>query len=202
MTTFLLIRHATNDTIGHRIAGRGRGVSLNAEGLAQARALAERLAGVRLAALYASPLERTQETAAPIGERLGVPVQSLAEVLEVDYGEWTGLTLDELRASPGWQAWNGFRSGSRVPGGETLLEVQLRMVGALERLRCEHAGDRVVGVVSHGDPIKAAIGYYAGVPIDLLSRLEIAPASVSALRIEPWGAHVVRLNDTGPLVLP
>jgi probable phosphoglycerate mutase len=202
MTTFLLIRHATNDTIGHRIAGRSAGISLNEAGRRQAEALAARLDGVRLAALYTSPLERTRETAAPLAARQGVEPVACEALLEIDYGAWTGLGLEELRQATGWREWNSFRSGNRVPGGETALEVQARMVRVLEMLARAHPGEAAVGLVSHGDPIRAALGYYAGIPIDLLGRLEISPASASVLQLETWGARILRVNDTGPLTLP
>jgi probable phosphoglycerate mutase len=158
VTTFLLIRHGANDFIGHTLVGRRPGVHLNAEGRAQAESLVPRLAGMPIRALYSSPLERAQETAAPLAERLGLPVQTLNDIIEIDPGDWAGRTIDELRDDPVWDAYNAYRCGNRCPNGELVIELQARVVTALERLRHEHDGE-VVALFSHADPIKAAVMY-------------------------------------------
>ena len=196
MTTFLLIRHAACDPVGQSIAGWEPGIHLNEQGRAQGERLAARLAGAPIAAVYTSPLERARETAAPIAARLGLEVEVDVGLGEVQFGEWTGRTLEELSAVPEWRRFNSFRSGTRVPGGELLLEVQARAVAVLDRLRMRHSGE-TVALVSHGDVLKAVLGYYAGIPIDLLERLEIDPASVSVVAVHDWGARLLRLNDTG-----
>ena len=195
MTTLLLVRHALCDPVGRSIAGRSPGVLLNAIGRAQAERLTERLAAAPIEALYSSPLERARETARPIAERLGLEIRVAPGLMELDYGDWTGLTLDQVRASTAWKEFNSFRSCARIPGGELMLEVQARAVAELERLREHHAG--WVIAVSHGDVIRAAIAHYAGIPLDLMQRLEIGPASVSALSFDAGGVRILRLNDTG-----
>lgn len=200
MTTFLLVRHALCDVVGAAIAGRSPGVHLNAEGRAQADALAARLETAGLAAVYSSPLERARETAAPIARRAALDVSVADGLNEVDFGEWTGRTLRELDEAPGWKAFNTFRSGTPIPGGTTMAEVQARIVGELERIRRGHPNGRVA-VVSHGDVLRAAVAYFIGVPIDLFQRLEIAPASVSGLALEPWGARLLFLNHVGDMPL-
>ena len=195
MTTLLLVRHALCDPVGKAIAGRSPGVLLNETGRAQAERLTQRLAAVPVEALYSSPLERARETARPIAERLGLEVRVAPGLMELDYGEWTGLTLDEIRASTAWKQFNSFRSCARIPGGELMLEVQARVVAELERVRERHDG--WVVAVSHGDVIRAAIAHYAGIPLDLMQRLEIGPASVSALSFDAGGVRLLRLNDTG-----
>jgi probable phosphoglycerate mutase len=195
VTTLLLVRHALCDPVGRSIAGRSPGVLLNAIGRAQAERLTERLAAAPIEALYSSPLERARETARPIAERLGLEIRVAPGLMELDYGDWTGLTLDQVRASTAWKEFNSFRSCARIPGGELMLEVQARAVAELERLREHHAG--WVIAVSHGDVIRAAIAHYAGIPLDLMQRLEIGPASVSALSFDAGGVRILRLNDTG-----
>ncbi len=197
-TTFLLIRHALSDAVGRRLAGWEEGVCLNAEGRGQAEALSSRLAGAPLAAVYSSPLERAVETAGAVARAHSLDVQSAEEFGEMRFGEWTGRTFDELDADPLWRRFNTFRSGTRPPGGETMLEVQARMLAGLERLRGRHA-DEAVAVVSHCDPIKSVIAYYAGAPLDLFLRLEISPASVSVVRLDESAVQILRLNDTGEL---
>jgi probable phosphoglycerate mutase len=198
MTTFLLIRHAANETIGELIVGQAAGVHLNEEGIAQAASLAERLARVQLAALYSSPMERALETASPLAIRHELEIQKSNALVEINFGEWTGRTLRALEGEKQWQQFNSFRSGTRIPGGELMVEVQTRVVVELERIR-ERYRDDTVAVVSHGDPLKAAIAYYAGVPLDLFLRLEISPASVSVIAVNDDGPKILLLNDTGEL---
>ena len=121
-TRILLIRHGLNDYVKeHRLAGRTPGVHLNAEGLAQAAALAERLGSAALAAIYSSPLERACETAAPVAGRHGLTVQPLDGVLETDCGAWTGQSLDELSKDDLWRQVQGCPSIFRFPGGESFV---------------------------------------------------------------------------------
>lgn len=194
MTTFLLIRHALNDTVGRLIAGRAPGVRLNADGRAQAESLAERLAGLPLTAVYSSPLERARKTAEPLARRHGLEVRISEAFNELDFGGWTGRSLFELEADEHWRRFNSFRSSTRPPGGETMLEAQARMIAGLERLRAD-SGDAKVAVVGHGDPIRAAVMHYAGIPLDLFLRVEISPASVSVLELSDYGPRILSLND-------
>jgi probable phosphoglycerate mutase len=195
---FFLVRHGANDTVGHGIAGRRPGVRLNAEGLAQATAVAERLATAELAAVYCSPMERTRETAEAIASRSGVPLRIMDALNEVDFGGWTGSAFSDLDRDPRWAGFNRVRSQTRIPGGELMLETQTRMVVALEQLCAAHPKERIA-VVSHGDPIRAALIYYIGIPIDLMQRLQIDLASVSVVAVDAQGATVRCINHTGDL---
>lgn len=196
MAVFLLIRHGSNDMLGKGIAGRMKGLHLNDAGRVQAEQLAERLARVPITGIYSSPLERTRETAAPLAAKLGLDVNISEAVLEVDFGEWTGRSLEELRKLEKWKHFNLFRCGMRIPGGEMMAEVQARVVGELEYLR-EQNGDAVIAIFSHGDPIKTAIAHYMGVPLDFLLRIEISPASVSIISVNDWGPRILCVNNTG-----
>jgi probable phosphoglycerate mutase len=193
MTTFALIRHASHALLGHTIVGRRPGVQLSARGLREAEALASRLEGWPIQALYSSPLERARATAAAIADRLRLEVQAADELNEIDYGAWTNRTLADLREVPEWRRFNLFRSGSRIPGGESMVEVQDRMLQLIERLRCVHP-EQTVALVGHGDVIKAALAYYLGVPLDLFGRIELSPASLSVIRVEPHGPQVLLIN--------
>lgn len=194
MATFLLIRHADNDFVGGgKIAGRMPDVHLNAKGREQAERLAERLARAGIGIIVSSPLERALETAAPLAKRLGLKVQISEALNEIDAGEWTGREFDHLRGNPHWRAYNSFRSGTRIPGGELAVEVQWRMVREIERLNQLHA-ESVIAVFSHGDPIKSALAYYAGIPIDLYRRIEISTASVTTIVLNEWGPKIMGVN--------
>lgn len=198
MTTFLLIRHATTDAVGKSLAGRKPGVRLNAKGRTQAEVLAARLTEAPIASIYSSPLERARETAEPLARQLNLEVQICNGLNEIHFGEWTGRKLEELAPVPEWQRFNCFRSGTRIPGGELMLEAQARVITELERLREKHPGE-VIAVITHGDLIKAAIAHYAGVHLDLFQRIEIDPASVSIVVLSDYGPRILRLNDTGAL---
>ncbi len=195
LTRVLLIRHGINDYVKTgKLAGRLPGVHLNAEGQEQAQALAERLSAATIAAIYSSPLERTRETAAPLAGRLGLPVQMLDDLLESDCGEWAGQAIAELNQTDLWRQIQICPSTARFPGGESQAEIQARMVRAIETLRSAHPG-QTVAAVSHSDPIKLALAFYMGLPLDLYQRLEIAPGSISELAFTSLRPMLARLND-------
>jgi probable phosphoglycerate mutase len=198
MTTILLIRHAMNDYVGNTLVGRRPGVHLNEAGRAEAERLARRLAATPIEAVYSSPLERATETAEPLARRAALPVTVCHALSEIDFGDWTGRAIRDLEDDPAWKRCNSDRASARIPGGESMLEVQLRMIGAVEGFRDRHRGG-VVAAVSHGDPIRAALTHYLGLPLDLLDRLEVQTASVSVVLLRDWGPLVLRINDRGEL---
>ena len=193
MTVFHLLRHGEPSVFG-RLNGRLPGVGLSEKGRAEAAMQAGRLAGAEINAIYASPLQRTRETAEIVSDRLGLSVQYREDVIEIDYGEWTGLTFDQIRQDEHWQLWSRSRSIAAVPGGESWRQVQERVVGALFDLQRTHPGDSVV-VVSHGDVIRAALLFALGMPLDFYSRIEIAFASLSTVRLDNAGIRVSGLNE-------
>ena len=196
MTRFLLVRHAAIDAHGRSLPGRSPGVHLNALGRQQAQALAQRLSGLPVAALYSSPLERAVETAEPIATLLGLQTATSEDFLELAFGDWTGRDIDDLAGQPAFRRFNEFRSCATIPGGESMLQAQARMVAGLERLRARHEQGSVV-VVSHGDMIKGAIAHYAAIPLDLFQRIEISPASTSVVDLDDATVRILAVNDTG-----
>lgn len=201
MTQILLIRHARNDWVGDRLAGLTPGVHLNAQGRADAAALAARLAEHPLDAVYASPLERTVETAAFIARPHGLTVSLLPGVIEVDFGTWTGQSLEALRKEPLWAGVQFHPSAARFPDGETVRGAQSRAVDAIEGLRQVHPDGRVA-VVSHADIIRLVLAHYVGAHLDHFQRILIAPTSVSVIQLLPDRPFVVSMNDTGTLPPP
>jgi probable phosphomutase (TIGR03848 family) len=198
MMNLLLIRHATNDWVGERLAGWTPDVHLNEAGRAQAEALAKRLADTPLTALYSSPLERTLETARPLAEAQGLTIRVCEALGEIRCGEWTGKSLKELKDDKLWPIVQVYPGGARFPGGESLREVQTRMVIELDAIRDAHPG-QTVAVISHSDPIKLAAAHYAGLSLDLFQRLTISPASVTAFTFTPFGPRLIFLNFTDSL---
>ncbi len=197
-TKLVLVRHAVTEQTGPMLTGRAPGVDLSEDGRSQAKALGERLGEVPVGAVYASPIERTTQTAEAIAAHHELPVRSLPGVIEADYGEWTGGKLAELAKTDLWKTVQRAPSRARFPNGESLTEMQSRMVSALEAVVADHPGEVVV-VVSHADPIKAAIAHYTGLHLDLFQRLVVAPASVTVFELSSYGAALVKCNDTGDL---
>jgi broad specificity phosphatase PhoE len=194
-TTFYLVRHGEHDRVDRTLCGRMPGVVLNATGKEQARAAGRRLAALQPLRVLTSPLERARQTADIIGEETHCPVEDAEALQEIDCGEWTGKPFQDLHADPRWRDWNEARSVTRPPAGEMMVQVQARVVNYLERLRALYQSVRLV-LVSHSDVIKAAILFHIGVSLDLFSRIEIAPGSISTLIIGDWGAKLVALNET------
>ena len=198
MTIIYLIRHAENDYLGkEKLAGWLPGVHLNDRGAAQAEALAEKLAGIRFQAIYASPLERAMETAEPIAHRQGLQVIPRPALGEVRYGRWQGQTLKVLRRRKLWPIVVHSPSLARFPEGESFSETQARVVAELESLRTKHKQPKSkIVCVSHSDTIKLAVAHYLGLPLDLFQRLTVEPASINILFIGQGHARLICLNDT------
>ncbi len=195
MTLVYLIRHGENDMIGKRLAGWMPGVHLNERGRAQAQALARALADAPIRAIYASPLVRTMETAAPLADLKALKIVIRPGLGEVRPGRWQGQSLKSLRRRKLWPVIQFAPSLARFPEGESFLEVQARVVAELEAIHRAHP-KASVACVSHADVIKLAVAHYLGLPLDLFQRLSVAPASISLLSISDGHARLLGLNDT------
>lgn len=193
-TTLILLRHATHDALNQRLCGRASGIGLSDPGRQQAHRLAERLASESLQVIHTSPVDRARETAEIIGERLGSAPVIEDDVTEIDFGEWVGRSFTDLRDDPLWARWNTARGATRAPAGETMLEVQRRMIIAMGRIRDAHPGGRVA-VVSHGDVIKAALMHWLAMPLDAYQRFEISPASMTVVVLWRGGGKVLTMNE-------
>jgi probable phosphomutase (TIGR03848 family) len=191
----LFVRHGLTPTTGKILPGRAPGLGLSDAGLKQAEATAKRIAALpRISAIYASPLERARETAAPIGRAVGLPVQVERGLSELDVGEWTGRSLARVSLKREWRSVQQHPSGFRFPGGESFVEAQARMVGTIERVVERHRGETIV-LVSHADPIKMALAHALGVHLDLFQRIAVDPASVTVIVYRPGGPTVVTVNS-------
>lgn len=198
-TLIVFVRHGRTPTTGKVLPGRAPGLHLADEGRAQAEAVAERLAVLqKVDAIYTSPLERTRETAAPIGRRLQLKVTREKGLLECDFGDWTGAELKTLNKLQEWRGVQAHPSGFRFPGGESFREMQTRIATTIAKLRTRHPGQTVV-LVSHADPIKVAVADAAGTHLDLFQRIVISPCSVTAIGYADTGPHLLTVNSTGDL---
>lgn len=196
-TTVLLVRHGQTATTGRVLPGRAPGLHLSDDGRRQAEAAAQRIAKLkRVAAVYASPLERARETAMPIARVRSLALRIERGLLELDVGSWTGSRLDRLSKRPEWTTVQRYPSGFRFPEGESFVEMQARVTAALARMVEHHPGGVVVAV-SHADPIKAALAHALGMHLDLFQRLAIAPGSITTIVYGTGGPTVLGMNALG-----
>jgi probable phosphomutase (TIGR03848 family) len=202
-TTVLLVRHGATPTTGKVLPGRAPGLHLSAVGKAQAERVAAGIAALdpRPVAVYSSPLERARETAAPIARALGVRVRTERGLIEVDLGEWTGISIKRVVRRREWGAVQRWPSGFWFPGGESFAELVARTTDAVARVVGAHPGETIVAV-SHGDPIRALVATAAGVPLDLFQRLWISTCSVSAVRYAAEGPRVICVNSSAESLVP
>lgn len=190
MTTLWLVRHAVTAHTGKKLSGWMDGIPLTEEGKTQAAVTADAMQHLPLKAVYSSPLDRTAQTARAIARPHGLAVRSLRGIGEVEYGRWTNRSMKGLIRTKLWTKVQQWPSAARFPEGESIREVQVRALAAIEKIAEEHPEDSVC-CVSHADVIKLVMAHYLGVHIDLFQRIVVAPGSISA----------VALSDRGPMVL-
>lgn len=198
-TLVLFVRHGKTPTTGSVLPGRAPNLHLAEEGVTQAERAAERIAPLgkkRVAAVYASPMERTQETAAPIAAALGREVLTADGLIEADFGDWTGRKLSDLRKLKAWSQVQNYPSGFRFPNGESFAEMQTRMVGQVNDLVAAHPGKTIVAV-SHADTIKAAVAAATGTHLDQFQRIVIGQCSITAILYTFDGPVVLTVNSMG-----
>jgi probable phosphomutase (TIGR03848 family) len=193
-----LIRHGLTAHTNERLSGWLPGISLTEEGRKQAADVAERMHSVSLDAIYASPLERTVETAQPLAKSKKLRVRVRDGIGEVRYGDWEGKRLRTLAKTKLWRQVMASPSRARFPGGETIAETQARAVAAIEVIREAHPRESVA-VVTHADVIRVLVAYYGGIHLDLYQRLVISPVSISILWVGDGTPRVLAVNDTGTL---
>ncbi len=198
-TTIVFVRHGTTPTTGKILPGRAKGLHLSDQGIAEAQGAAQRVAAYeKIAAIYASPMERTRETAAPIAKAAGVKVSLERGLLECDFGEWTGRELKTLYKEPTWGQVQRTPSTFRFPGGESFAEMQARLSTTVQRIVAAHPGEVVV-CVSHADPIKVVVCDAMGAHLDQFQRFQVSPCSATVISYAAGGSNVACLNVTGCL---
>lgn len=201
MTHILLIRHAVNDFVKTgKLAGWTPEVHLNEEGQAQAEALGKRLVEAPIKHLYASPLERTMETAEAIRQHHAhLKIKHIEGIGEVRYGDWEGQEIARLTKTKMWHMVQEYPSRAYFPNGETMREVQMRAINAVEMLATAHPRDMVV-MVSHADLIKMVLAHYLGTHLDNFQRIVISPASISSLMLGYGRPYIATMNDMAHII--
>jgi broad specificity phosphatase PhoE len=174
-----LVRHASHALVGHSLCGRTTDIGLDARGREQVSALAHYFVSKPVDLIQASPRRRARETAAAIAEACHRNLEIAPALDELDAGEWSGQAFRALARDPRWRLWNSRRGSTRAPGGESMRELQLRMVEHIERVA--RLASAAAVMVSHAEPIRAALMYYRGIALDEFDNVAVETASVSAL---------------------
>jgi probable phosphoglycerate mutase len=198
MTTLFLIRHGLTAVTGSRLYGRTEGIHLDERGRRQAAALVERFAGVRLSAIYSSPLERCVETVEPLATALRLEIRTSDALIEMDAGDWTGRTLPSLRRNKLWDTVQRSPSRFHFPAGESFVDAEARILDQIERIVTRHPRGRVV-IGTHGDLVRMLVSHYTGAHLDLFQRVLVDPASVSVVHLGDGVPRILLVNDTGSL---
>lgn len=186
-----LVRHGHHALLGRVLCGRMPGVSLDALGCREMAAAADIISQSAPSILQSSPQRRALQSAGIIGARCGIPVEIAPAFDEIDMGEWTGAAFADLASDQGWQRWNESRSSTRPPNGEGMLALQVRVVRHLEQLG--DPGGSII-IVSHAEPIRAALMHYLAIGLDDFHSVTLDPASISTILFHGQRRCVSRLN--------
>lgn len=192
----VLVRHGETD-YNRADVFRGRvDLHLNRQGMQQALAAAKYLSGLAFEAFYSSPLKRSMETAAAISAPHGGEPVPLERFIDVDYGEWSGKSVEEVRE--GWpeefRLWVEDPGSVVFPGGEALAEVRGRLEEGLRSLAEEHSG-RVL-LVGHKVINRLVVCIALGLPTSGIWRIEQSNGAINVISHGERGWVLTRLNDT------
>jgi len=198
MGLVFLVRHGLTAQTGRVLYGRTAGIELDARGKAQAESLVDRFDGVRVSAIYSSPLERCRGTVEPLAAARRLDIRADDAFLEMEAGAWTGRTLAQLRRTKAWRTVQQTPSDFVFPGGEAFMDAQARVVTAIDRLATRHRKGSIV-VATHGDIVRIALAHYLATPLDDFQRIVIDTAAVSVVLLGGTLPHVLLVNDTGGL---
>lgn len=200
MTLVLLVRHGLTAATGSVLSGWTPGIALDDRGVAQAQALAARLAPMPLDAIVTSPLDRCAQTAAAIAAGRDQGSLHIDERLgECRYGDWTNKPLKKLAKEPLWRVVQQHPSAARFPGpdGESMPDMQHRAVAAVRDWNARLGPSASYVICSHGDVIKAIVADALGLHLDQCQRIQADPCSLTVIRYTPLRPFLVRMNDTG-----
>ncbi len=198
MARLFLVRHGQTDANRDGLALGRSDIPLNELGVSQARCLAEALADEPFAAVYASPLQRTRQTADEVVADRDIDVEVDKSLIEMDVGEMDGLTFSEVRERfPGFlREWSSSHGPAhRMPGGERLIDVHSRAVEFLDRVM-ERRPERSTCAVTHNFVILTMLAHVLGIDLASFRRLRHAVAAISVLEVASDRWRVVSVNDT------
>jgi len=194
VTRLFFVRHASHDLLNHVLVGRSPDVPLNDAGIEEAHQAAAKLATLGITRVHTSPRQRAVETARILAHSVKVPMQISFALDEIDLGAWTGLSFAELEKDPRWNFWNMMRSLARPPEGESMREVQDRIVAYLARLRADYPGARIA-LVTHAEVMRTAILHCEGLSLDAYAQVQISPAEIIEVILDEEGARVAAFDE-------
>jgi broad specificity phosphatase PhoE len=195
----LLVRHGQTDWNEEGVF-RGRiDVKLNALGRRQAEIIGRVLSEIPLAAVYSSPLSRAMETAECIAaqKHAGVTVQPCSELIDIDFGEWEGMRVTEVKSAypDVFELWEGHPEKVRIPGAETLQDVRTRMVSGLHAVVSENAG-RTMALVSHGLTNKVLLCALLGLDNSHFWKIKQDNGAINIFKYTAEGTKLILMNET------
>jgi len=191
-----LVRHGHHALIGHVLCGRMPNVNLDCQGVEQMRDLARKMRKAGITKIQTSPLSRARQSAEVMAGELGLRVEPADAADELDYGAWTGKSFSQLESDPEWQRWNEQRNSTQPPRGESMQRLQRRIVWHVNDLLTSYQ-DSVTVVVSHAEPIRAALLGFLGISLDRYAEMQIDSGSVSTIENDRGRLRVRWVNSRG-----
>jgi broad specificity phosphatase PhoE len=191
----VLVRHATCPQIDSVLLGRSVDRPLDERGEGQARFVARRLLACPRLMVESSPRRRARHTAGIIAAQRDTVVRIVPQMDEVDFGSWSGQTFEALAADPQWRRWNRYRGVSRTPAGDSIRDVQARVLAHFRKLEQTVDGGETIAIVSHAEVIRSVVLLAMQAPIDDYHRFEIGPASLTRLTIEGSQLRLDSVNE-------
>lgn len=191
-----LVRHGHHALLGKRLCGRMAGVQLDDLGCRQMSRCTEGIVPAPTV-IQSSPQRRARQSAGILATYFRLPVEIVPAFDEIDVGDWTSRPFAELECDPRWTKWNSQREASTPPNGESMQALQRRAVQHLEELRGDPTDGTIV-VVSHAEPIRAALLHYSGISLNDFLSIAVDPASVSTLFVDSIGIRVSQINQQVP----
>ena len=196
MSLVFLVRHAHNDYIREgRLAGRSAGIHINQKGIEQTKQLIASLKKIPIKAIYSSPLERAIDTAQLIADEIKLDIVQEEALLEIDYGEWQGKKLVELRKTALWRSVVQTPALIRFPGGESFFEAQLRATRFILSIFNQYERQEKIICVTHADIIKLIVAYFLGLSLDHFQKINISTSSVTVLNCHQHRVSLLGLSS-------
>ncbi|MBY0224747.1 MAG: histidine phosphatase family protein [Hyphomicrobium sp.] len=194
MATIFMVRHASHALLDRVLTGRHIDIGLDEKGWREAEALSQTLVPQSITHIHSSPRRRARQTACAVGRRLGLSIEIVPALDEVDFGHWAGRAFTDLKADPLWVRWNSDRSGVRAPAGECILEVLSRVTDHLSMVSEFYPGARVV-MVTHAEVIRALVLSRAGLPLGAWRAVDVPPASIRRICVHAQDGRLSELYE-------
>ena len=190
----VLVRHAACPRMNNVLLGRSVDGPLDERGEGQARFVAQRLLKFPQLIVESSPRRRARHTAGIIASARDTTVRIVPQMDDVDYGRWSGQAFEALLADPQWRRWNKYRRVSRTPAGDSIRDVQDRVLAHFRKLQQEFHAETIV-IVTHEEVIRSVVLLALQAPIDDYSRFAIGPASLTRLTVEGAQLRLDSVNE-------